>query len=314
MLLHEARADDDFDNCLLEQIKDNNSSVKISDITEHCNNTSNVERAGIISQRIQKERETEFSPYVITPHRMNYILPALSTNNVNREAYSEIEGLAENFSEVETKIQLSLKIPLNYNDIVFNGDQLFFGFTLEAWWQVYADNISKPFRETNYRPEFFYFIPLAWKPFNGSTDIILGVEHQSNGQTQILSRSWNRVYANFLYEIGNVAFSLRPWWRIPEDDKEFPLDPGGDDNPDIEDFMGNFEFASVYKWQSYELGFLGRQNFSTERGSAELNFTFPLGRKLRGLITVFDGYGESLIDYNHKQTRFGLGITINELL
>ena len=45
-----------------------------------------------------------------------------------------------------------------------------------------------------------------------------------------------------------------------------------------------------------------------------MGFTFPLWGKLRGYGSVFHGYGDSLIDYNHKQTRFGLGLALNGLL
>lgn len=269
---------------------------------------------GVISARMRQEERTEFDPYVITPHRLNYVLPALTTNRINTQPFSSLEGYEENLDDVETKFQLSVKIPLNAKDLYVEGDGLYFGFTLEAWWQVYSDNISKPFRETNYRPELFYVLPLNWHPYSGNTVLSLGIEHQSNGRDQLLSRSWNRIYANFLYEIDNVAVNFKPWWRIPEDDKEFPLDSDGDDNPDISDFMGHFELGGAYKWNNCEMFIKGRRNFETNKGAVELGFTFPLWKKLRGYTSVFDGYGESLIDYNYRQTRFGVGIALTNIL
>ena len=273
-----------------------------------------LEQPGAITKRFVRESQTEFDPYVITPHMINYIMPVLTTNRINSDAYEEISGFSENFEEIESKFQLSLKVPLNSDDIFFEGDGLYFAFTMEAWWQVYSDNISKPFRETNYKPEFFYAMPLPWQPFEGNTGLMLGAEHQSNGRSQLLSRSWNRIYANLLFEKGDFALSFKPWWRLPEDDKEFDLDPDGDDNPDIGDYMGHFELGMAYTWEDYELSFKGRRNFSKNNGALELGLTFPLWGKLRGYALVFDGYGESLIDYNHKQTRFGLGIALNNIL
>ena len=68
----------------------------------------------------------------------------------------------------------------------------------------------------------------------------LGFVHQSNGRSQLLSRSWNRIYADFIFEIDDFSFSFKPWYRLPENEKSDPLDPVGDDNPDIEEYMGKF--------------------------------------------------------------------------
>lgn len=325
-----AHAQDEVKDCVMQQYASGDGNLTLADIRKLCANEtvseSEVEVAalaiapdseaepGAISKRIIKERKTEFDPYVITPHHINYLLPAFTTNAINKEAYSTFDGYEDNLENVEAKFQVSLKVPLNYASMLVEGDGLYFGFTMQAWWQIYADNISKPFRETNYRPEIFYLAPLDWHPFGGNTGIVVGLEHQSNGRTQNLSRSWNRVYTNFLYEKDNFALSFRPWIRLSEDEKEFALDPDGDDNPDIEDFMGHFELGMVYKWNDLEFSFGGRQNFSTHKGGAEFGITFPLWGKLRGYATGFTGYGESLIDYNYSQTRIGLGIALNNVL
>ncbi len=272
------------------------------------------EQKSLLTRRLESEKATQFSEWVITPHKQNYVLPIISSSGINKDAYRTLDGFEENLESSEAKFQLSLKIPLNTGDLLFEGDGLYAGFTIQAWWQIYASGISKPFRETNYQPELFYLAPTKWQPFDGTTALMLGIEHQSNGRGQDLSRSWNRVYANFLYQKDNFALSLRPWYRLSEDPKEFEFDPKGDDNPDIDEFLGNFELGLVYKWHDIEFSFLGRQNFSTNNGAGEFSVSFPLFGKLRGYATAFNGYGESLIDYNHQQTRFGIGVSLNDIL
>lgn len=323
-----ANANAENEACVMKLFASGNESMTLAQIRATCaDNKSDAEtkqvsiekaelqaRTGSITNRIKGERANELKPYVITPHKMNFLLPAITTNKVNKEAYRMFDGYEENLEDVESKFQLSLKVPLNYDSMFITGDGLYIGFTINAWWQVYASNISKPFRETNYQPEIFYLAPLNWHPFGGNTDFIVGVEHQSNGRGQGLSRSWSRVYTHLLFEKDNFALSFKPWVRLSETKKSFPLDPEGDENPDIEDYMGNFELGMVYKWNNLEFSFVGRQNFNTHYGAADLGLTFPLWGKLRGYATVFTGYGESLIDYNYSQTRFGIGISLSNIL
>lgn len=252
------------------------------------------------------------TPYVMTPHRMNYLLPVSFSDNVNKEAYDIIEGWADNFEDIEVKYQLSFRIPLLTESLFTEGDGIAFAFTLQSWWQIYAQKISRPFRETNYHPEFFYYAPLSWQPFGGNTALLLGFEHESNGHSSSLSRSWNRLYANVVFAKDDYAISFRPWWRIPEGNKiTTPTEPG-DDNPDIIDYMGDFELSMVYQWQKYDLLFKGRENFKEHKGYVELGVTFPIFERLKGYIQYTNGYGESLIDYNHSQQTIGIGFSLTD--
>jgi phospholipase A1 len=316
-----AADDKTLNECLLGELKVSAENVTVKQLYALCKERlSDQETAnkpvklGVISRRVIQERKTEFDPYVLTPHKMNYILPVLTTDKINRNAYEGFGSWSENIEDVEAKFQISLKVPLNHDDLFVKGDGLFFGFTLKSWWQIYSDNISKPFRETNYQPEVFYLAPLDWHPLGGNTGIIVGLEHQSNGRSQLISRSWNRAYLNFLYEKDNFALSFRPWFRLKEDAKENEHSSEGDDNPDIGDYMGHFELSAIYKMSDYEFSIQGRQNFSENNGGLELGFTFPLWGRLRGYAQFTKGYGESLIDYNHDQQRFGIGIALTNVL
>lgn len=333
-----AQALDAYDSCLLQAVKHQDAGTSIADIRALCqtqrfagmddesheqpdavaqSNSHRLETRpqsqDVVTQRVKKERETEMSPFVMTAYRRNYILPVTYSDRINKDAYSEVDW-ADDLRKEEAEFQISLKVPLNYDDLLVEGDGLYFGITLKSFWQVYAQSISRPFRETNYRPELFYIAPTDWHPMDGQTWLGFGVEHESNGQRQDLSRSWNRVYTRMTFAKDNFAVSLQPWWRIPEDKKTSANDPDGDDNPDIEDYMGHFELSGAYKWNDYEFSFLGRENFSTHKGFAQLGMTFPIWGKVRGYAQYSAGYGASLIDYNQNQQRFGLGVAITDLL
>jgi len=277
---------------------------------EHTSDTAE----GVLGERFKGEKSNAFNPYLVSTHKQNYVLPVSYTSNLNTRDYEtlneEIPGLLR---REEVKFQLSLKVPLNQHRILLENDTLFLGFTLEAWWQLYSKDVSSPFRETNYQPEIFYVAPLGWQPWGGSTTFIVGFEHQSNGQSQGLSRSWNRLYTGLLYEKGNFFTLIRPWYRIPEKEKEMPLSPRGDDNPDIHEFMGNGDVTLGFRHSRYEFAATLRGNPATGKGAAELAMSFPLFSRFRGIVQYFNGYGDALIDYDHFQQRIGIGVLLSNL-
>ncbi len=289
-------------------------SVEATKVTEE-NKQSTIEtkEKSAYFSRLSSEKKSSFDPYVMTPHKMTYLLPFSVSDNMNREVYEGIGQWGEEIQSLEAKFQFSLKIPLTSEAIFVEGDSLDFGFTLQSWWQLYNQELSRPFRETNYQPELFYTAPLEWQPFGGQTNIVVGFEHQSNGRTQMLSRSWNRLYYTFTFAKDNYAVSLRPWWKIPEGDKATTPDESANDNVDISDYMGHFDLTVFYKWDSLEFSFVGRRNFKEHKGGMELGMTFPLSGKLKGYFQYTNGYGESLIDYNHSQQTFGIGIALTEI-
>ena len=259
-----------------------------------------------LEERLKKERETHANDFVIDPHRPNYLLPLTYNWSLNREPYGA-DG--DKFQSVEVKFQISFKAMVA-DDLFGKNGNLYFAYTQLALWQAYNRNISAPFRETNYEPEaFLQFDTNA--PVLGLRNrlLIFGLVHQSNGRTEPLSRSWNRVYAEFILDRGRFAMSIKPWYRFKE-----PSDT--DDNPDIGKYLGPGEVRAFYEWKKYVLGLMLRCNFRPDDlyGAVQLEGSFPLTKKLKGYIQYFYGYGETLIDYNARTNRLGIGILLTDWL
>jgi len=274
------------------------------------------ESAGI--SRMDAEARTGGNRFVLTPHKRNYFLVTYS-ENPNDEPFQDLVGDDDaHLNDEETQFQVSIKVALA-RDTFADGDAVQFGFTLKSFWQTFNDDYSSPFRETNYQPEVWYRTPIPWNSFGSETMLWgIGAEHQSNGRTRDLSRSWNRIYTTVTWLTEDFAFRFKPWYRIPEDNKDDPTDTDGDDNPDIHKYMGYFEFSGIYRVDEYEFGMEFRNNIgsgaSHSRGAIQLDFTFPLWKRVRGYAQLFNGYGQSLIDYNANVTSVGVGFLLSDIL
>jgi phospholipase A1/A2 len=258
-------------------------------------------------QRLAEERKSHASLFALTPHKPNYLL----LSNV-AGAY-EVEGHLQPW---EIKFQFSFKVDLVDNLL---GGNLLFGYTQQSNWQMFNKTISSPFRETNYEPEIMWQLVIPRiEQYLYNRALIVGFTHQSNGRPQPLSRSWNRVYANFLFEYEKFYFSFKPWYRVPETTKAYPLDPNGDDNPNIDQYLGSFELTAMWaRRDGKRLGLMLRNNLNfkgNNRGALQIDYSFPIESKLQGYVQIFDGYGESLIDYDHVTRRIGIGVMLNNWL
>lgn len=263
-----------------------------------------------MSRRWELEPESKKGVWSFRAHKPNYFLIGRYTDDVNMEPYEvffdAVDDPSLGLDSVESKFQLSFKVKALEG--LFGSDaDLWVAYTQQNQWQVYNDDISSPFRETNYEPEVFVTFPTRYN-FLGLTGrfVNLGFVHQSNGQSNVLSRSWNRLYAQFGFEAGD-RFNLlfKPWYRIEEDAEE-------DDNPDITDYLGDFELVASYRLGDHTLSALGRTGFDFERGFLQLGWAFPVYQNLRGYVQATTGFGESLIDYNHKQNTIGIGVLLTD--
>lgn len=268
----------------------------------------------LLDRRLSMEALNRSNRFLLTPHKRNYLLPVSYQRNRNTAPYEAADSPLAEPQGTEVEFQLSVKILIREGLFGDNG-HLYMGYTNHSLWQAYNRDISRPFRETNHQPELILSFINDWEIF-GFRNVIneATISHQSNGQSGDLSRSWDRIMFSSVFERGSFAFAINPWYRIPEDEGDGPDDPTGDDNPDIEKYMGNFELSAAYQRKDNIISLMVRNNLRTEnRGALELGWSFPVSSTVRGYLKVFNGYGHSLIDYNHHTTAVGLGITFTDL-
>jgi phospholipase A1 len=260
-----------------------------------------------LSQRWELDKGTKQGTFLFRPYKPVYFLPVRYGEAPNDQPRSPSRGAAphQGLDRIETKFQLSFKVKAAESLFGTPAD-LWIGYTQQSQWQVYNGAISRPFRETNHEPELMLVIPTRYRVLGLSGRFVnLALVHQSNGRSNPLSRSWNRVYAQFGFERGPFTLFIRPWYRLPEDPKQ-------DDNSDLEDYVGYGDALGVYRWRRSTLSLLLRDNLGGEanRGTLQVEYSFPIHGRLEGFVQGFWGYGESLIDYNHREAVLGLGVLL----
>jgi phospholipase A1 len=268
--------------------------------------SANSEISASVAERRLLEEESADNPFSITTHHRNYLLPFSYTTSPNRQTFSEIDREA-NPDRLEVKFQFSAKFKLA-EDVVFDRGDLYFGYTQRSWWQAYNADASSPFRETNYEPEVFVDFDNHWT-LAGWTNINnrLSLNHQSNGRSGDLSRSWNRLILTSTFINDDWALSLSPYWRLPETE-------GEDDNPDIHDYLGYADVTVARRiFDDHEASLLWRGNPDSGQMGAQFDYSWPLFGKIRGHVQFYQGYGESLIDYDRSVQRLSVGFSLNPL-
>lgn len=252
-----------------------------------------------------------------TGYRPNYLLPVHVTTRLNRFPTSPAPGhsaqLAD-YKSIEAKFQVSLRTKVAQN-VLLPGADVWVGFTQQSLWQLYNRGDSAPFRSSDYEPEAMVVVPVpeglralpwGWQWRYG----MVGFAHQSNGQTVPLSRSWNRFYVGAGIEREDVALTLRLNRRVHEDASD-------DDNPDLTAYRGRGDLALHWTPGRATASLTWRNSFrDLKRGALQLDWTYPVEpespRALRWYVQLFSGYGETLLDYNFRQTSLGLGLTLFE--
>ena len=205
----------------------------------------------------------------------------------------------------EAKFQISLKhILADYQQ----AGSLWLGYTQLAFWQVYNQSISQPFREIVYEPELIYSL----RP-NELSIVNFGAIHQSLGQTNPTERSWNRVYIEpgLQFDLGmenRIILQVR-WWAIIHD-------PSLNDNPDISNYLGYREINLRYIQDGgWKFNVMSRIRSTQVDIAAPLSVWFlqpaqgASGNNVDFHLQYFNGYGEGLLEYNQSHVTLGAGLS-----
>ena len=266
-----------------------------------------------LSQMYDLDANDPHGILTVREHNPMYLMPIWYNSSPNYAPSSPTRGAAsqERFSDqkrIETKMQVSFKSKIA-EDLFKSRADLWFGYTQKSDWQIYNQGRrSAPFRNTDYEPEIFITQPVkAQLPWGGRLRMLgVGFAHQSNGQSRPESRSWNKVYAMAGMEWGKLTVIPRVWMRL------FDSSGKDNDNPDLTKYLGYGDVKLQYRLNDkHNFSTTLRYNPKSGYGAAEAAYTFPIKGKLQGVVRGFHGYGESLIDYNHKQSGIGFGLMFN---
>ncbi|MGI7199621.1 phospholipase A, partial [Campylobacter coli] len=137
----------------------------------------------------------------------------------------------------------------------------------------------------------------------------VGILHESNGKgdENLESRSWNRIYASSVFLYQRFLFVPRIWYRIPENSED-------DDNPEITHYMGNFDINIGSLGNDYFINLMLRNNldFHDNKGALQVDIGYDIfDNGIYWYLQYFNGYGESLIDYNKRLQRLSTGFLIS---
>lgn len=310
-----ASADDDMtvreirESCRAEHNLESQEAQDLIDIADD----ASPPPENVVDRRLESDRRLIAEQFSILAHRPNYVLAAVYNFNGWDTAILDSGANSQNYEndDVEAQFQISVKVPLAIG--LFGGRaDLYAAYTNRSFWQAYNLDNSQPFRETNHMPEAWLQFDNDWQVLGFTNSVnAFGYLHQSNGQRGDLSRGWDRLFANFVFSKENLVVSFRPWIWLNKNDES-------SDNPDIDEYMGYGEFALGYERNGHVFTGMFRNQLesSFERGAVQLSWSFPLFdySYLKGYVHYFNGYGESLIDYNNKSQSLGIGISITDWL
>ena len=313
--------------------KDNNDTSNNSTILDDIMNIIPVKSDDNISDKLKLETIEKYISNIkfddkfdkkdlnfnILGHYENYILLAGKSASEIKEKYYNDLGERDPSKDYirdsnEAQFQLSIKVPL-YRDFLSSNGDLYTAYTQNSYWQVYNTEHSSPFRETNYMPELFIDWDIDKKIGNSQLkEVRFSIIHQSNGQDIGKSRSWNRTELYFKLQKNNFYYGFHIWDRWDEDKKEDPSKTEGDDNPDLEKYIGKQKYFLKYNGDSINLTLTHQNNitkYDINKGNTKFDLTFPsINSNFDFFIRYFNGYGESLIDYDVKIDRLSFGIMI----
>lgn len=277
-------------------------SISIASATTNAITNTNTTQ----EQSVQSKKEWFFH---IMPYEATYVLPFYYVSKPYEAIYRGNIPYGQQLQHHEVKFQFSVMMPF-LKDIFGYPLSLYGAYTQLSFWQAYTS--SAWFRETNYIPRVFLSYKVnrtligAWR----LTYINAGAVHQSNGRGGDLERSWNRFYVEMIVTHNNFSFMLSPW--LVQHDKNFRQH-----NPEVKRYLGNGKFVAVYRIHGNTFALQTHNTmhgyFKPISGQLTWSFSLPYIQNIKGYIQAFTGYGQSLIEADHRTNAIGIGLALNDV-
>lgn len=193
-----------------------------------------------------------------------------------------------------------------------SNNTLQFGYTQRSLWDI--DGASSPFYDTSYMPSLF-FESLAPARQDGGWFTWLGwqggYQHESNGKDGVDSRSLNTLFVR-----PGAAFGSLDGWHLIVSPRFRAYFGGLDDNPRLKDYRGYAEWSvTLGKNDGPSLTYTGWAGKDFGHLTTQLDLTIPLRMKIVDfgtflLIQYYNGYGESLRDYDRSSETARIGVSL----
>lgn len=205
----------------------------------------------------------------------------------------------------DAKIQVSISQRMTNSVLPFQ-TYLFLTYTQLAYWDIFRE--SFPFGDINFNPTVGLGRAIVYNNrLIGLTSLQL--EHESNGKDEDYSRSWNKVSLSCLLAI-NPSLSVQGKIWIPIID--------GQNNRDIAEYKGWGFLGMEYNHKSdFSVGLsLTKRNTPDLSANIMMNMSLRLSKSSNQFLFLeyYNGYGESLIDYDHYHHRLRIGIVLKPTL
>ncbi len=273
------------------------------EVSARADETAPVQTTTAVAEKVVLEKKQAYNPFSVLPFQPIYVLPFFYSPTSNPDDLSSLNH--SDLKKTEFKFQISLKSAI-WQGFFAKDNILYIAYTQQSFWQSY--NHSPFFRTNNFEPEIFLennvniHLPLGWK----LQLISPGAVHQSNGRGDNWERSWNRLYVDFQFSHNDLLVSLKPWYIIKEKSLNY--------NPDIAHYMGHGSLLVSYRRKDNVFTLMTYNNFESgfQRGATQFTWSFPLVNKIRGYSQFFRGYGQNLLQYNHRSTNVGFGVALSD--
>ncbi len=188
---------------------------------------------------------------------------------------------------------------------------VYLAFTQRSLWDIHG--ASSPFYDTSYMPEMIFESQNVVDPGSRAGWQWLGyqgaLKHESNGKDGSFSRSLNIAYFRTAFALGRLD-----GWNVRVVPRVFTYVGDVANNRDISAYRGHAEIvATIGRNDGPSLSLTSRL---AKKGALQADLSIPLkSDKLFDFATYFliqywDGYGESLLDYNKKSQTIRAGFQL----